>query len=166
MVSRVTAWALWASGNDASAPKPCLNLELSSDEGFVGSNAAVQTSSYESIAFHNSWNKIVASQIFLVYFIFFLFSEYWWKIVNILIYLIKHNEILPWTMEQKIFCMKAYYERLFKQDTEESSISIHFQIEVRFFFKLVKNFEAHGNRENRRSKGFSTSGRPITIRRK
>ena len=39
-----TAGALWASGNDASAPKPCLNPESSSDVGFVRSNAVVQTS--------------------------------------------------------------------------------------------------------------------------
>ena len=28
-------------GNDASAPKPCLNPESSSDEGFIRSNAIV-----------------------------------------------------------------------------------------------------------------------------
>ena len=44
MVSWDTAEAIGASGKDASAPKPCLNSESSSDEGFVGSNAAVQTS--------------------------------------------------------------------------------------------------------------------------
>ena len=43
VVSWDTAGALWASGNDASAPKPCLNPESSSDEGFVRSNAVVQT---------------------------------------------------------------------------------------------------------------------------
>ena len=32
---------LWASGDDASAPKPCPNPESSSDEGFVRSNAVV-----------------------------------------------------------------------------------------------------------------------------
>ena len=36
--------ALWAGGNDVSAPKPCLNPESSSDEGFVRSNAVVLTS--------------------------------------------------------------------------------------------------------------------------
>ena len=36
-----TAGAFWVSGNDASAPKPCLNPEWSSDEGFVRSNAVV-----------------------------------------------------------------------------------------------------------------------------
>ena len=41
VVSWDTALALWASGNDASAPKPCLNPESSSDEGFVRSNAIV-----------------------------------------------------------------------------------------------------------------------------
>ena len=44
VVSWDTAGALWASGNDASAPKPCLNSESSSDEGFVWSNTVVQTS--------------------------------------------------------------------------------------------------------------------------
>ena len=44
VVSWETAGALWASGNDASAPKPCQNPESSSDESFVESNAVVQTS--------------------------------------------------------------------------------------------------------------------------
>ena len=41
VVSWDTAGALWVSGNDASAPKPCPNPESSSDEGFVRSNAVV-----------------------------------------------------------------------------------------------------------------------------
>ena len=41
VVSWDTAGALWVSGNDASAPKPCLNPESSSDEGFVRNNAVV-----------------------------------------------------------------------------------------------------------------------------
>ena len=44
MVSWVTAGVLWVSGNDALAPKPCLNPESSFEEGFIRSNAAVQTS--------------------------------------------------------------------------------------------------------------------------
>ena len=44
LVSRDTTGELWASGNDASAPKPCLNPESLPDKGFVGSNAVVQTS--------------------------------------------------------------------------------------------------------------------------
>ena len=44
LVSWDTTGALWVSGNDTSAPKPCLNPESSSDEGFVRSNAVVQTS--------------------------------------------------------------------------------------------------------------------------
>ena len=40
----VITGVLRVSGNDASAPKPWLNLKSSSDAGFVGSNAAVQTS--------------------------------------------------------------------------------------------------------------------------
>ena len=41
VVSWDTAGVLWASGNDASAPKPCLNPESSSEEGFLKSNAVV-----------------------------------------------------------------------------------------------------------------------------
>ena len=43
--SLVVSWdfagALWVSAYDASAPKPCLNPESSSNEGFVRSNAVV-----------------------------------------------------------------------------------------------------------------------------
>ena len=43
-----TAGVPWVSGNDASAPKPCLNPGSSSDEDFTGcktaSLAAVRTS--------------------------------------------------------------------------------------------------------------------------
>ena len=41
VVSWDTAGALWVSGNDASAPKPSLNPESSSDESFVRSNVVV-----------------------------------------------------------------------------------------------------------------------------
>ena len=41
VVSWDTAGALWVSVNDALAPKPCLNPESSSDEGFIRSNAVV-----------------------------------------------------------------------------------------------------------------------------
>ena len=37
-------------------------------------------------------------------FILFLFSDCSKEILNILIYLAKFSEIMPWTMEQKIFC--------------------------------------------------------------
>ena len=36
------------------------------------------------------------------------------EIVNILIYSIKYSEIILWMIEEKIFCVKTYYERLFK----------------------------------------------------
>ena len=42
---------------------------------------------------------------------------------------------MPWTMEKKIFCVRTYHEslsRLLKQDTEGSSISIHFQTGDKF----------------------------------
>ena len=41
VVSLDTARALWVSGNDASAPKPCLNQDSSSNEGFVRRNAVI-----------------------------------------------------------------------------------------------------------------------------
>ena len=44
VVSWDTAEALWASDNDASIPKPCLNPKSPSEDGFVRSNAVVQTS--------------------------------------------------------------------------------------------------------------------------
>ena len=44
VVSWDTGGVLWASDNDALAPKLCLNPESSSGEGFVRSNVAVQTS--------------------------------------------------------------------------------------------------------------------------
>ena len=59
LVSRDTAGALWASGNDASVPKPCLNPESSSDEGFVRSNAVVQML-YAHLQHHN--DTIIKSQ--------------------------------------------------------------------------------------------------------
>ena len=44
VVSRDAPEALWANGKDASVPRPCLNPKSSSDEGFVRSNAILQTS--------------------------------------------------------------------------------------------------------------------------
>ena len=52
-------------------------------------------------------NKTVASQLFPVDFILFLFSDYSWEMVKILIYLTKYTKLMPWTMEQKIFCVKT-----------------------------------------------------------
>ena len=83
--------------------------------------------------FHHHWNKAAASQIFPVDFIHFLISDSSQEIVNILIYLTKYTEILIWMMEQKIFCVKTCYKtKSFKQDTERSLISTHFQTRVRF----------------------------------
>ena len=44
VVSWDTAGVIWVCDNDASTPKPCLNPESSSYEGFVRNNAVVQTS--------------------------------------------------------------------------------------------------------------------------
>ena len=75
--------------------------------------------------FYYCWNKAAASQIFPVEFILFLFSDYCWEIVNILIYVNKYSEIIP--------CEKTYYEtKSFKEDSVGSLISKHFQTGVRF----------------------------------
>ena len=69
VVSQDTSGALWASGNDASAPKPCLNPESSSDEGFVRSNAVVQTSVivwYLLYICHPHTDCFIVSQLFSV----------------------------------------------------------------------------------------------------
>ena len=62
------AGPLWASGNDTSALKPCLNPESSSDEAFVRSNAVVQTSELEV-----KKKKKVFSFFFLFCFVFVCF---------------------------------------------------------------------------------------------
>ena len=41
--------APWVSGNDASAPKPCLNPGSSSDEDFTGS----KTASFAAVPVYN-----------------------------------------------------------------------------------------------------------------
>ena len=41
----------------------------------------------------------------------FLFSDYCWEIVNILMYSIKYSKIMTWTMEQ-IFRVKTYYNKI------------------------------------------------------
>ena len=68
-------------------------------------------------------------------------------------------------MEQKIFCVKTNYEskfiRFFNRDTEAQLQHISKQESD---FKLLKNFEAHGNCKDRMIMGSSSSGPPITIR--
>ena len=81
----------------------------------------------------------------LLTFFSFSFQVIAGKYVYIFIYLTKCSEIMSSMMEQKIFCVKTYYEtkplKLFKKDAERSSFSTHFQKSQ--IFKLVQNFEAH-----------------------
>ena len=115
--------------------------------------------------FHNCWNKAAVLQIFPVDFI--LFSNYCWEIVNILIYSIKYCKIMPWMMEQKIFCVNTYYEtKPFKivQPRYRRKFNYNTFPNRRQIFKLVKNFEAHSTCEDSRTTGSLTSGPPITIR--
>ena len=44
--------------------------------------------------FPSCWNKVAASQIFPIDIILFLFLDYCWEIVNILIYLTKYSKIV------------------------------------------------------------------------
>jgi len=70
-------------------------------------------------------------------------------------------------MEQKIFCLKTYYETKSFQ-----IVQARFRRKFSFnkfpnrsqIFKLVKKFETHGTCEDRRVTGSSPSGPPITIR--
>ena len=73
---------------------------------------------------------------------------------------------MPWSMEQKIFCVKTYYETKsfrivqarFRRKFSFNQFPNRSQI-----FKLVKKFEAHGTCGDRRVAGSSPSGPPITI---
>ena len=74
---------------------------------------------------------------------------------------------MPWSMEQKIFCVKTYYET-----TSFQIVQARFRRKFSFnkfpnrtqIFKLVKKFETHGTCGDRRVTGSSPSGPPITIR--
>ena len=67
--SMVVSWdtdgAHWASGNDAWDLKPCLYPESSFDEGFVGSNAVVQTSVIEWYLYIHTYIYIYIYKILL-----------------------------------------------------------------------------------------------------
>ena len=75
--------------------------------------------------------------------------------------------MMPWSMEQKIFCVKTYYETKSFQ-----IVQARFRRKFSFnkfpnrsqIFKLVKTFETHGTCGDRRVTGSSPSGPPITIR--
>ena len=74
---------------------------------------------------------------------------------------------MHWAMEQKVFCVKTFYEMKFFQ-----IVQARFRRKFSFnqfsnrsqIFKLVKKFEAHGTCGDRRVAGSSPSGPPITIR--
>ena len=73
---------------------------------------------------------------------------------------------MPWSMEQKIFCVKTYYEtKSFKivQARFRRKFSFNQFPNRSQIFKLVKKFEAHGTCGDRRVAGSSPSGPPITI---
>ena len=82
------------------------------------------------MVFHNYWNKAGASQIFSIYFILFLFSDYCWEIVNILVNSTKYSKVMPWM--KKTYYKTKFFKIVHKQDTERNSILTHFQTGVRF----------------------------------
>ena len=107
-------------------------------------------------------NKTADFQIFPVDFIFFLFSDYYGEIVNILI---KYSKTMLWTIEHSFVwrhITKLNLSRLFKQETEWNSISTHFQNGSQIF-KFVKNIEIHGTCEDHKETGSLLSRAPITI---
>ena len=75
--------------------------------------------------------------------------------------------MMPWSMEQKIFCVKTYYETKSFQ-----IVQARFRTKFSFnkfpnssqIFKLVKMFETHGTCGDRRVTVSSPSGPSITIR--
>jgi len=75
--------------------------------------------------------------------------------------------MMPWSMEQKIFCVKTYYETKSFQIVQarfRRKFSFNKFPNRSHIFKLVKKFETHGTCEDRRVTGSSPSGPPITIR--
>ena len=73
---------------------------------------------------------------------------------------------MPWSMEQKIFCVTYYETKSFQ------IVLARFRRKFSFnkfpnrsqIFKLVKKFETHGTCGDRRVTGSSPSGPPITVR--
>ena len=82
-----------------------------------------------------------------------------------MIYKTKYREIIPWTIEQKIFYVKAYCEtKSFKIVQARYTRKFNF---ITFLnrtqiFKLVKNFETQGTWEDSGTMGSSPSG-PLII---
>ena len=73
---------------------------------------------------------------------------------------------MPWTMEQKSFCIKAYNEtKSFKNAQARYRINFNFDTfqNKTQIFKLVKNFKAHSIYEDRRTTCSTLSRFPITI---
>ena len=83
--------------------------------------------------FRSRRNRAKTSQTFFN-FIVVLFSDYCGEILTIVIYLTKYSEVMPWSRRSSMwkYITKLSLSSLFNQDTEGSSISIHFQEEVRF----------------------------------
>jgi len=97
----------------------------------------------------------------------FLFPDCHREIVNLSIYKTKNSLMMPWSMEQKIFCVKTYYETKSFQ-----IVQARFRTKFSFnkfpkrsqIFKLFKMFETHGTCGDRRVTVSSPSGPSITIR--
>ena len=83
------------------------------------------------------------------------------------IYLTKCSKIMLWTMEQKIFCVKTYYEtNSFKIGPTRYRRKFKFNIfPIRSQnFQIVRNFETHNTCKDRRATVSSLSGSLITAR--
>ena len=74
---------------------------------------------------------------------------------------------MTWTTEQKVFCVKKYYEtKSFKtvQARFRRQFDFHHYPNKSEIFKIVRNFEAYGTVEDRRKAAQSPAGAPITVR--
>ena len=95
-------------------------LEKPCDKCFMWKRLFLFQSSWEFLGtlqicrvLHHNWYNAVASQIFSVDFILFLFPDYYWEI-NILKYSTKSSEIMPWTMEEKSFVWRHHKTKYVK----------------------------------------------------
>ena len=115
--------------------------------------------------YHNNWNKAAVSQILPIEIIHF-FSDYCWKITNILIYLTNIAKLCVrrWSRRSVVLrhIMELSPSRWFKQDWWKFNFNTfpnRSQI-----FKLVKNFKTYDTCKDRRVTGSSPSGSLMIIR--
>ena len=82
-----TAGAPCVSGNDASAPKPCLNPGSSSDEDFTGS----KTASFASVLVYNFFSFYIYVRVYLSIYLYIYIYTHTHTLKHIYIYIYIHT---------------------------------------------------------------------------